>query len=341
VRVDADRHGRAGQHEHAHLRALGAATEAELRPLDAEDGPETGSAPLGQFGWNGACAGARVGEEAHGLSLAMSSSGAVAGRLPPVRIIDVAGAHTFAYDGNFRFDEHDPVWRDFFNAHAVTPVRYDDMAKLTAELRADVQTVSYLPAANYFYVRDLDAYEPFASAVYAAENSTSLTSVLVVRAASDVHSVEQLRGSRYGFVHAYCTTSYFAPALLVHKHGDTLADLFGRLVRVAAYEAQVDAVIAGDIDCTMVQEDVWRKHPEYAETTRVIAREAGLPSPVMIIARAAPEAFRRDLRDVVFGYRPERSADTLFAGFVPFEHDRVAQFLAAAERALPAASTAL
>jgi ABC-type phosphate/phosphonate transport system substrate-binding protein len=251
----------------------------------------------------------------------------------------VAGARTFAYDGNFRFHERDPVWRDFFDAHGVTPVRYDDMAELTAALRASVQTVSYLPAANYFYVRDSDDYEPFASAVYAAENSTSLTSVLVVAAASDVHTVEQLRGCSYGFVHEYCTTSYFAPALLVHKHGDTLESFFSRLVRVAAYEPQIDAVIAGKIDCTMVQEDVWQKHPEYAETTRVIAREPDLPSPVVIIDRSAGPELRRDLRDVVFGYRPEITADTLFAGFVPFEQDRVSRFFAdAAAAGLPAAN---
>ncbi len=251
----------------------------------------------------------------------------------------MVGAHTFAYDGNFRFDEHDPVWRDFFTAHAVTPVRFDDMAELTAALQASVQTVSYLPAANYFYVRDSEDYEPFASAVYAAESSTSLTSVLVVSAASDVHSVEQLRGSRYGFVHEYCTTSYFAPALLVHKHGDTLASFFSRLVRVAAYEPQIEAVIAGEVDCTMVQEDVCVKHPEYAETTRVIAREVDLPSPVVIVDRAISTELRRDLQDVVFGYRPEITSDTLFAGFVPFEHDRVTRFFTeAAAAGLPAAS---
>ena len=247
------------------------------------------------------------------------------------------GALTFAYDGNFRFDTEDPPWRGFLTSHRVEPVRYDDMAKLTEALRRRIQTVAYLPAANYFHVRDIGDYEPLASAVYAAENSTSLTSVLVVRADGGVTDVEQLRGGSYGFVHEYCTTSYYAPALLVHEHGATLSSFFGALVQVAAYEAQVEAVLAGDVDCTMVQEDVWRKHPEYAETTRVIARETDLPTPVVINDRNADPALKRDLAEVVLGHRPPITGDTLFAGFVSFERAQVTRFFAAAERAMPAA----
>src|SRR5512135_577260 len=126
--------------------------------------------------------------------------------MPPVE-----SSLTFAYDGNFRLDVEDPSWRDFFRRHHVQPVRYDDMAKLTQALRARIQPISYLPAANYFYVRDMAEYEPFASAVYASENTTSLTSLLVVRSSSDVTDVEQLRGARLGIAHEYCTTSYFSP----------------------------------------------------------------------------------------------------------------------------------
>jgi phosphonate transport system substrate-binding protein len=250
----------------------------------------------------------------------------------------VPGSLTFAYDGNFRFDPEDPVWRSFFASHGVEPVRYDDMARLTQALRSRIQTAAYLPAANFFYVRDIGDYEPLASAVYAAENSTSLTSVLVVRADGGVTDVEQLRGGSYGYVHKYCTTSYFAPALLVHEHAATLSSFFGRLVQIAAYEAQVEAVLAGEVDCTMVQQDVWGKHPEYAETTRVIAREASLPTPVVIIDRNADAALRCDLGDVVLGHRPPITGDTLFAGFVSFQRDQVSRFFAAAERALPAAT---
>jgi phosphonate transport system substrate-binding protein len=248
----------------------------------------------------------------------------------------MTAAQTFAYDGNFRFDVKDPPWARLFDSHGITPVRYDDMAELTDALTSSVQTISYLPAANYFYLRDNPRYEPVASAIYAAEDSTLLRSVLVVRSESAVTELDQLRGASLGYAHRFCTTSYFAPAILVHEHASSLDEFFGELTVVAPYEGQVDAVVAGMVDATMVQEDVWRKHPEYARTTRVIAREGDLPTPVVIVDSGADAALKSDLNDVLLAHRPRRTPDTLFAGFVPFEHERVERFFAAAADAVPA-----
>jgi phosphonate transport system substrate-binding protein len=252
----------------------------------------------------------------------------------------VSQSPTFTYDGNFRFDENDPAWQELFERYDMQPVRYDDMAKLTGALSATVQTASYLPAANYFYVRD-QPYEPVASAVYAAENSTSLTSVLVVRSSSDVTELAQLRGGSLGYVHPYCTTSYFAPALLLSENGYSLSDFFGQLVGVAAYEPQIDAVIEGQVDATMVQEDVWRKHPHYAEVTRVIARREELPTPVLIVDRNAAADLKRDLSELALSHRPAVTVDTLFAGFAPYRREQVHEFLAESESAVPALPTAV
>ena len=243
---------------------------------------------------------------------------------------------TFAYDGNFRFDVEDPAWARLFDSHGIKPARYDDMTRLTEALMSSVQTISYLPAANYFYLRESPSYEPVASAVYAAEDSTKLSSVLVVRSASAVTELDQLRGGSLGYAHRFCTTSYFAPAILVHEHGSSLPEFFGQLTMVAPYEGQVDAVVAGRVDATMVQEDVWRKHPEYARATRVIAREGDLPTPVVILDSSASAALRSELNDVLIAHRPQRTPDTLFAGFVPFEREQVERFFAAAADAVPA-----
>ncbi len=248
----------------------------------------------------------------------------------------MTAAPSFAYDGNFRLDIEDPAWARLFDTHGIAPVRYDDMAKLTEALTCSVQTISYLPAANYFYVRDNPGYQPVASAIYAAENSTKLSSVLVVRSESGVTELDQLRGASLGYAHRFCTTSYFAPAILVHEHGGSLTEFFGQLEMVAPYEGQVDAVVAGVVDATMVQEDVLRKHPEYARTTRVIAREADMPTPVVIVDSRIDAALRSDLNDVLLAHRPRRTPDTLFAGFVPFEREQVERFLAAAAGAVPA-----
>ena len=248
----------------------------------------------------------------------------------------MASSLTFAYDGNFRFDVEDPAWRQFFDTHGVRPVRYDDMAKLTEALTASVQTVAYLPAANYFYVQHSRSYEPLASALYAADDTPNLTSVLLVRSSSDVTEVDQLRGASLGYAHRYCTTSYFAPALLLHERGESITEFFERMVVVAPYEGQIDAVLAGLIDATMVQEDVWRKTPGYARTTRVIARKEHLPTPLVIVDTNADRGLKRDLSRVVLSHRPQITPDTLFSGFVPYRRRQVEEFFTASAHALPA-----
>lgn len=253
-------------------------------------------------------------------------------------IVGVARELVFAYDGNFRFRPEDPVWAEFFDRHAIHPVPYDDMAELTDALTASVRTVAYLPAADYFYVRRRPGYEPLASAVYAAENSTRLTSLLVVRSSSGVTELSQLRGATLGYVHRYCTTSYFAPALLCQEHGDQMAGFFAQMVAVPAYEAQIEAVLAGQVDATMVQEDVWRRHPGYAQSTTVVARKEGLPTPLLIVDATAERDLKDDLTRVALSRRPPITDETLFSGFVPFERRQVEEFFSASEAALPEAA---
>jgi phosphonate transport system substrate-binding protein len=208
------------------------------------------------------------------------------------------------------------------------------MAELTLALSDSVQTIAYLPAANYFYVRENPWYEPLASALYAADGTPDLTSVLVVRAADDVTELGQLRGGTLGYAHKYCTTSYFAPALLLHDHGASIADFFERLDVVAPYEGQIEAVLDGRIDATMVQEDVWRKTPENARTTSVIARKEHLPTPLLVVEASADAGLKRDLTQLVLSNRPAITPNTLFSGFVPYRRRQVDEFFAASAVAL-------
>jgi phosphonate transport system substrate-binding protein len=208
------------------------------------------------------------------------------------------------------------------------------MAELTLALSDSVQTIAYLPAANYFYVRENPWYEPLASALYAADGTPDLTSVLVVRAADDVTELGQLRGGTLGYAHKYCTTSYFAPALLLHDHGASIADFFERLDVVAPYEGQIEAVLDGRIDATMVQEDVWRKTPENARTTSVIARKEHLPTPLLVVEASADAGLKRDLTQLVLSNRPAITPNTLFSGFVPYRRGQVEEFFAASAVAL-------
>jgi phosphonate transport system substrate-binding protein len=243
---------------------------------------------------------------------------------------------TLAHDGNLGLPVDDPAWRDFLDCHGLHGAAYDDMAKLTVDLKQSVTACAHLPAANYFYLRDDPSYEPVASALYAADQTPRLASLLVVAKSSAVTTLDQLRGGRLGYAHRYCTTSYFAPALLLLENHDAIADFFAALIQVPPYQGQIDCVVAGRVDATMVQEDVWLKTPANAEATRVIARRDDLPTPLVIVGANPGGEFKKDLTQLLFAHRPRITPTTLFWGFVPYQRKQVEEFFAASARALPA-----
>jgi phosphonate transport system substrate-binding protein len=230
----------------------------------------------------------------------------------------------------------DPAWWEFLDRHGLQAAAYYDMAALTLDLQQRVTACAYLPAANYFYLRDNPSYEPVASALYAADQTPRMSSLLVVTKSSGITTLDQLRGRRLGYVHRYCTSSYFAPALLLLDNHDTLADFFAALIAIPPYQAQIDCVVAGRVDATMVEEDVWYKTPANAEVTRVIARKGDLPTPLLIAAANTDGAFKKDLGQFLFSHYPRITPATLFAGFVPYQRQQVEEFFAASARALPA-----
>lgn len=243
---------------------------------------------------------------------------------------------TLAHDSNLGLPVEDPAWREFLDRHGIQVAAYDDMAQLTVDLKQSVKACAYLPAANYFYFRDDPAYEPVASALYAADQTPRFSSLLVVAKSSGITALDQLRGRRLGYVHRYCTSSYFAPALVLLENHAALADFLAALIPVPPYQGQIDAVVAGRVDATMVQENVWLSTPANAEATRVITRKDDLPSPLVIIGANTSGEFKRDLRQLLFSHRPRITPTTLFSGFVPYQRQQVEEFFAASVRALPA-----
>jgi phosphonate transport system substrate-binding protein len=241
---------------------------------------------------------------------------------------------TFAHDANLGFPVDDPRWREFFDAHQVRLAGYRDMESLTNDLRADTTAFCYLPAGNYYYLRDDPSYEGVAIALYAADETTMTSSLLVAANASGIDTVEQLRGKRLAYAHAYCTTSYFAPALLLAEHGDSIRDFFGELVQVPAWQPQIDAVLDGRAEATMVQENVWLAQPSNAQQATVLGRKDHLPTPVVIVDKNGNERLNRELAELLLSHRPAMTPTTLFRGFVPYAVDQVEAFFTASARAL-------
>ena len=243
---------------------------------------------------------------------------------------------SFAHDVNLRFPLDDPVWLDFFARYDLEPLAYEDMAKLGEDLTRSVAAVAYLPAGNYFYLRQNPSYTPVASALGAPDDAAELASVLIVPAASEVTEIGQLRGARLAYTHRFCTTSYFATALLLHEHGESIGDFF-ELAEGYAFEAQIEALHDGSAEATMVQESVLRNWEDAGAAFRVLGRRGHLPGPLVLCGQPAQDDLAAELAELLINHRPPAGPRTLFSGFAPYRREAVEDFCAASAAALPPA----
>ncbi|CAM5278800.1 hypothetical protein SAVIM338S_00104 [Streptomyces avidinii] len=242
---------------------------------------------------------------------------------------------TFLHDANLRLEVDSPEWSAFIRKYGIRVAGYHgDMTPLTEQLEKHRATFSYLPVLNYFYLRNDPAYTPIASAVYAADGTTGIPSVLIVAADSEITAAGHLRGKRLAIAHRFCTTSFLAPALLVHDLGGRIDEFFSELVVTAPYEGQVEAVVTGSADATFIQEDVWLKDPANAEKTRVIARRDHLPTPLFIASEEASLQLRSAALDFLLNLRPKQKDSMLFSGFAPYDAATVEETFRAAEEAI-------
>ncbi|MGZ8396516.1 MAG: phosphate/phosphite/phosphonate ABC transporter substrate-binding protein [Rhodoplanes sp.] len=242
------------------------------------------------------------------------------------------GEMVFACDANLGFPCDHPEWAAFFSDHGWRTVDYDDMGRLTETLKSHAATAAFLPAANYFYLRDDPYYAGFASALAMKTSGTTVSSVLIVPKASEARSIVDLKGKRLGYINLYCTTSYFSPAILLAEHNIPFEGFFSTVRPLAAWQHQIDAVVAGDVDASMVEEGIWHDNPANAQATRIIGRVDRLPGPVIVLARTADADFASAFLAKLLATRTARPNQP-FAGYAPYCRDVVQAFFERSERA--------
>jgi phosphonate transport system substrate-binding protein len=244
----------------------------------------------------------------------------------------------FACDVNLGFPTDDPEWAAFFRDRGWRTVNYDDMGELTATLKAHVPAAAFMPAANQFYLKDDPLYAGLASALAERTGHTTVTSVLIAPRTSNARSVMDLRGKRLGHINSYCTTSYFSPAILLAEHNVPFRTFFSTLEPVGAWQRQIDAVLAGRVDATMVEEGIWFDKPANQAQTKIIGSVDGLPGPVIVLAKTVDPAFASAFLAKLVACRTAAPAQP-FLGYTRYCRDVVQAFFDRSERAFAVAAS--
>jgi len=237
----------------------------------------------------------------------------------------------FAIDQNLGLAIEDPPWRRWLQKYSIVPSLYTDMKQLTEDMEKNKILLSYLPTANFFYFRNDSFYTPIANALFSATNTTKINALVIVSKKSSIDTLDQLEGKTYGYIHPYCTSSYFSIALHLWRNHFSFPHFFSSIKEVGPWQAQIEAVISGEVDATTVPEDVWHKIPRNGEKTKVIAIVPNLPSPLIIVGQGIDKTLLSELKELLFSYKPSGG---MFNGFVPFQKEQTEKFFAEASQAL-------
>jgi phosphonate transport system substrate-binding protein len=230
------------------------------------------------------------------------------------------------FDANLDFPFDDAGWGAFATATNPAVTSYVDLDTLTMAVRQGLFDFSYLPSSSCYFLRG-SPYRGVVSALTARTHRPAQNSVLVVAAANPATSWHDLRGKRLGYINTYCTTSYFAPSILLARDGISLKDFFDA-VPVKPWQGQIDAVVAGSIDATMVFEDVWLATSDNARRTKVLARIDDLPTPPFIVRSDFDAGIADRLKQTLLAMPAIGGANALYAGFADYQDARMERLFA-------------
>ncbi|WP_445167464.1 phosphate/phosphite/phosphonate ABC transporter substrate-binding protein [Mycolicibacterium sp. Dal123E01] len=232
---------------------------------------------------------------------------------------------SFLIDSNLGLDPAEEPWRSVFSRLGITTTCTTDLPELDRSVEAHEPDIVFMPIADFHRVLASGDrhYRGLAMLTSKFTGATTLPSVLVVGKNDPATCLDDLQGASFGYINRSCTSSYYAPAILLQHAGRSLSDFFD-LRPTVPWQGQIDAVVSGDVRATMVLEDVWKTTPSNAETTKVIGRYDQATGALIVVRDGLDETVVRALLDTLLAWKPKPGA--LFGGFAAFTESGVARF---------------
>jgi len=231
---------------------------------------------------------------------------------------------TFLNDTNLGLYPDEKPWSDVLPALGIETICTTDLPALDRSVDLHEPDIVFLPIADFHRVLASGDryYRGFAMLTSKFTGTPNLPSVLVVRKDDPATCLEDLSGASFSYINQSCTSSYYAPAILMQELGLSLGDFDFR--PTAPWQGQIDAVISGEVRATMVLEDVWKSTAANAEKTKIIGRYGAATGALIIVRDGIDEAVLNTLLDALVTWKPKPEA--IFGGFKKFADSDVTTF---------------
>jgi len=161
---------------------------------------------------------------------------------------------------------------------------------LASSVRQGQSDVAWLPPVAYAWLAE--AVTPLGSIVRGGR--VSYSSTLVVAQGSAFESVEELRGSRAGWVDPWSAAGYVVPRLELAKNGLDPSTAFETETFYGTHRDALVALRRGDCDFAGIYDGAWNEME--GMNVRVLATFGSIPPDVLVVRRnLAPAPYERAL----------------------------------------------
>lgn len=234
----------------------------------------------------------------------------------------------FIHDSNLGFPSGQNQWPNFFGEIQCDVFGTNNIQLINQNLENDGDIFAYIPVACAYSERKISEIHGLVSATTGKSGALTTSSILIVKRHTELKGLADLRGKIYGRINQYCTSSYLAPAIHLLENGFKFNDFFGKITEVAVspgnWQNQIDEVIRGTIDATMVDENTWLASPKNAEQTEIIGRLDGLPCPIVVSKSIVNTQFLDSFKAKLLS--SARIDSAMFSGFSAYPEDDIHAF---------------
>ena len=240
----------------------------------------------------------------------------------------------FLVDSNLGLPVDEEPWRDILRRVGIATTSTNNLVALDRSVGRHEPDIVFMPIADFhrLLARGDDHYRGLVLVTSESTGAAALPSVLVVRRDDPAQGIGDLQGATLGYINTSCSSSYFAAAILLQRHGKNLRDFFD-LRPTLPWQGQIDAVASATVRATMVVEDVWRSSAANAAHTKIIDRYDDATGAAVVVGDGVEESVLTTLLDELLAWRPQPGA--IFGPFTPYRAADVARFFADMDR-LPA-----
>ena len=226
----------------------------------------------------------------------------------------------FILDANFGLSVAEKPWSDFLPAHGIDAEAGTDLPHIHQVLVDHEADIGYIPVADFHRLTGKGDrfYRGLAQATSKLTGQARQSALLTVRRDDPARRIADLEGARFGYINDSCSSSYFPPAILLHREGKRLRE-FLDMTQVEpgpTWQGLIDAVVSGEVRATMALEDTWNALSENAENTRTIAHYTGGLQGVVVVRHDLDTATCTAFLAQLLAWTPPWN--TVYGGFKPF-----------------------